>query len=430
MESLLFAGVSLLILFPILYFLPIGFTVKGKVLLAVASFLIGLFGLVASIVFSLWQTGWILLMFVGTSSYFINKKGGKWLYLPEVNQDPFFKEEQQPDSPAEEVVINDNYSYIASSDKKVELDKRDKKFAKKQKTLKSKDSEVIQHTAENQIAAAVIQKPVPTTLLEKLVFQNDHELSLIRKPDEDNLDDTEIEEIVLDEEDRIKLKKPVGIEDLTSAKGNLALVENVELDVLDIDFVEPELQEPGFADTSDSKLEDYRIDSIEMLEPKSSISETTDDLVFDLETLLEEGDEPLEQQEPSSIIIEQSHDYMSEIEKMIESDELGSDSIQPLEEIAIQTPQTDDSLEVISNPKAPKEEISEDAPAPSNDFEVEIEELSLEDLIKEINGNVVQEQKAVKEPEYELEEMVFANQRIQRTTTNQTPKEQVLIEKR
>jgi hypothetical protein len=200
--------------------------------------------------------------------------------------------------------------------------------------------------------------------------------------------------------------------------------------VLNSDFAESELQELDLAEISDSNLEEYRIDSIDMLEPESSISETTDDLVFDLEALLEEDDEPLEEQEPSSIIIEQSHDYMSEIEKMIESDELGSDTIQPLEEIQIKAQQTDDSLEVISIPKAPKDEIIKDDPAPPNDFEVELEELSLEDLIKEINGNVVQEQKAVIEPEYELEEIVFADQGNQRTTTNQTQKEQVLIEKR
>ncbi len=52
MESFIIAFISLLILLPVLYFLPLGFSVKGKVFIVVGSFLTGLFGLVASNGFS------------------------------------------------------------------------------------------------------------------------------------------------------------------------------------------------------------------------------------------------------------------------------------------------------------------------------------------------------------------------------------------
>ncbi len=162
MENLIVAGISLLILIPILYFIPIGFTLKGKVLIAVASFLIGLIGIGASLVIPLWQTGLILLLLVFVSAYLLIKQGTEWLYLPEVNQDPFFVEEKEIDQhPVKE--LNDTYSYIAFSDK----------------TPKS-------HGVDENKRAIVKQKSVPNLALDKLI--SNHELDM----SPDHYDESEV----------------------------------------------------------------------------------------------------------------------------------------------------------------------------------------------------------------------------------------------
>lgn len=391
MESLLFAGISLLILFPILYFLPLGFTIKGKVFIVVASFVTGLVGLAASVVFPLWQTALILMLFVSTATYLINKQGKKWLYLPEVYYDPFFVPEITPDPPVKEVVVTNSYSYIAHSDNKVEseAEKKTKKSTKKQKTVKQQASQTNLLLVEEQIAATN-QKLELTTLLEKLVVQNEHELSLFRKPYEDEHDEDEIDEPESSKEDLSVLKQP-ELEDLND-----------------------------LAEMEASILVDIQLESITVVEPKlqsdSVTAITTDDMVLDIEDLLEEEDEPLEELDYSSVTLEHSHDYMSEIEKMIETDGHEFDRVQPVIKTPIPTHQTDDILEVISISSVPTEVTKKDdtAPAPNTD-EGEIEELSLEDLFKEIDGNKVQDRKVEIEQIYDLEEIVFPVQASQQS---------------
>jgi hypothetical protein len=115
MESLLFAGIAIVILLPLLYFLPLGFTVKGKLFIAAASTLIGLFGLVAVKLFPLWQTALILALFVSSLAYLLQKRGLDWLYLQEEEVDPFAVEQEPAAAPLKE--LKESYMYIASSDK-------------------------------------------------------------------------------------------------------------------------------------------------------------------------------------------------------------------------------------------------------------------------------------------------------------------------
>ncbi|WML59566.1 hypothetical protein [Neobacillus sp. PS2-9] len=76
MTSMVWALCSMLVFFLILAFLPLGLTIKGKLFLAVTSFLFALGGLAAVVSFPLWQTALMLVALVFFAAYFFEKRLG------------------------------------------------------------------------------------------------------------------------------------------------------------------------------------------------------------------------------------------------------------------------------------------------------------------------------------------------------------------
>ncbi|MBM4762450.1 phage holin family protein [Bacillus sp. B15-48] len=74
MEKLLFSAVALLILVPIIYFLPLGFTFKGKIRILVAALFISLFSAFTAPIFASWQTIVIAVLLISLVSYLMAKK--------------------------------------------------------------------------------------------------------------------------------------------------------------------------------------------------------------------------------------------------------------------------------------------------------------------------------------------------------------------
>jgi hypothetical protein len=70
----LFSLLALILLLPILYFIPIGISVKGKLLIAGIAFGLTLLGLVASTQYSIWMIGIMLMILLGLSSYMIEQR--------------------------------------------------------------------------------------------------------------------------------------------------------------------------------------------------------------------------------------------------------------------------------------------------------------------------------------------------------------------
>lgn len=100
MQSFLWAIGSLLILVPIIYLLPLGITLRGKWLVIIISFILGLMGLLAKTIFPLWKIILMLLLLMGIVVYFIEKKLGTVLFLSET---PNPKDEKEIDSYEEEI---------------------------------------------------------------------------------------------------------------------------------------------------------------------------------------------------------------------------------------------------------------------------------------------------------------------------------------
>ncbi|TCJ02440.1 hypothetical protein [Cytobacillus praedii] len=80
MENLLLATLSLVILVPIIYFLPLGLSSKGKIVVTFVSFFLAIIGLLAQLSFPLWQTSLVLLVLVFLSSIVIDSRLRKIIY--------------------------------------------------------------------------------------------------------------------------------------------------------------------------------------------------------------------------------------------------------------------------------------------------------------------------------------------------------------
>lgn len=89
LESLVIAIISLLIILPIIYFLPIGFTKKGKLLILFCAFIVFSIGIALETVMSVWQTGLVLILLAIGASYLIGKKYGNQLFIHDKNSAEF-----------------------------------------------------------------------------------------------------------------------------------------------------------------------------------------------------------------------------------------------------------------------------------------------------------------------------------------------------
>jgi hypothetical protein len=112
-ESLLFAGIAFVILVPIIYFLPLGFSLRGKVFIIAAAFLISLVGLLAAPIMPFWQTLLIEILLIGVTAYFMFKRIETILQVPaeDMEQETYQQLEQSTFES-----LNDTYSHIAISE--------------------------------------------------------------------------------------------------------------------------------------------------------------------------------------------------------------------------------------------------------------------------------------------------------------------------
>ncbi|WP_201713651.1 hypothetical protein [Rossellomorea arthrocnemi] len=90
----LFSLLALILLLPILYFIPIGITNKGKCLIAGVSFCLTLLGIVASTLYPVWVIGLMLLALLGVFSYLMEQRFAGLMVVAAVPA-PDVKEEQR-----------------------------------------------------------------------------------------------------------------------------------------------------------------------------------------------------------------------------------------------------------------------------------------------------------------------------------------------
>ncbi|WP_312470997.1 hypothetical protein [Neobacillus sp.] len=88
MQTIIWAISSMVVLMIIISLLPLGYTLKGKFLVVLVSFILSLGGLVAVSTFPLWQTALVLISLIFFVAYFMNNRLGSLL----VNENPVFEE--------------------------------------------------------------------------------------------------------------------------------------------------------------------------------------------------------------------------------------------------------------------------------------------------------------------------------------------------
>lgn len=99
MASVLWAIGATAILILFITFLPLCFTIKGKLMLPFVSFVLSLGGLAAISIFTLWQTALMLFALVFFASYFMNNRIGTLIFHNgPVIEDEYDEELKTPDT--------------------------------------------------------------------------------------------------------------------------------------------------------------------------------------------------------------------------------------------------------------------------------------------------------------------------------------------
>lgn len=294
MEGLLFAILSLLVLFLVLYFLPLGLTVKGKVLVAVIAFLIGTIGFLLESILPLWQIGILLLVFVGVTTYLVSKREVDWLFQPE---------EESTDKGVEEDKIlgletDGAYNHIARSDK----------MSNSEEVLSEK-----QNSDNNNLSKKLNQQNGDNTYIEKAL--DEHDLSEVETlaeesdlPASRNSDDQ-----VLDEELR--------------PNKDLVVNDDEDIEAL-LKEAKTSLQNGANQQNKSEESLDYLAEFEDIFEEKASVSQKTDSVAdipavtgdgFDLDELVLE---PIVVKEEEPIIpppvTDENDDFEIEIMEFIE----------------------------------------------------------------------------------------------------------------
>ncbi|WP_453994675.1 hypothetical protein [Bacillus nitroreducens] len=80
MEDLVFGIISLLIILPIIYFLPVGFSKRGKLLILISAFIVFMVGIAARTILGVWQTGIVLILLAIGFTYILATRFGSQLF--------------------------------------------------------------------------------------------------------------------------------------------------------------------------------------------------------------------------------------------------------------------------------------------------------------------------------------------------------------
>ncbi|WP_142354009.1 hypothetical protein [Fredinandcohnia onubensis] len=275
LESLVIAIISLLIILPIIYFLPIGFTKKGKLLILFCAFIVFSIGIALKTVLSVWQTGLVLILLAIGASYLIGKRYGNQLFIYDENsaefEDKVIKFEIEDDieeeirsqaSPEKDKALPGEQKIVSPLTQAV-----DEELVEEIEPIdnqKNDDFVVENIHVENEAVQDEIHKNEMNAnldfdeLLKEIELELNHNYE-VQKTDEmiEASEETiEIEPIDIDEEDDdLLITAPSTLEEIQidSLPVNIDEQPNEESSIEEIPLIEP----------AENKLEEIEVDSIE-----------------------------------------------------------------------------------------------------------------------------------------------------------------------
>ncbi|KAB2334093.1 hypothetical protein [Bacillus mesophilum] len=296
MISFILAAISLIVIIPLVIYLPLGLTKKGKVVMTVLSFSFALLGIAGQSVMELWKLLLILLLLVVMSGYLMMKRSEQFL-AAEATADTAFPHYSQDDhQDYKEMEAEEEVSPSEDHDSVIELIETDHD---EEDVLEVFEAEIILPVADSQQTDAVV-------LAETEAEEVDGQLDEI---DFDQIRLTELaqdkETLAIDEEDDSKDAELSYIGELESLMSDDNPVLQAEQKNEDDLLVKAEENEFSLG----LKLEDD-----DFIIPASVENETS-------------TSEQKLQSEPESELFDESSYIIPSLEEMLEKDEVSSEEI-------------------------------------------------------------------------------------------------------
>jgi hypothetical protein len=334
LESLVIAIISLLIILPIIYFLPIGFTKKGKLLILFCAFIVFSIGIALKSILSVWQTGLVLILLAIGASYLIGKRYGSQLFIHDENsaefedkviefeiEDDIEEEIRRQASPEKDMVLPGEQKIVSPLTQAV-----DEELVEEIEPIENQknDDFVVEniHVENEELQDEIHKNEIDANhefdeLLKEIELElNNIELQRTDEMIEASEETTEIEPFDIDEEDDdLLITTPSTLEEIQidSLPVNIDEQPNEESSIEEVPLIEP----------AENKLGEIEVDSIEedvilsipvenensILEEQLETSQNQIDEAQELEeneiiTLENEQDDETMEDDPSTEIVE------------------------------------------------------------------------------------------------------------------------------
>ncbi|SFC54659.1 hypothetical protein SAMN05443252_104235 [Bacillus sp. OV322] len=342
MENIAFALLSLILLIPVIIFLPIGINWKGKATVTVSALFISLVGLAATSVFPLWESLLISLLLFLCVIYMIGKRSDRFLTAADDADDDYYYAEGEPKS----AITKMNDVFVIESekpafrDKDPEMDTQEKVQEQDRPELPEELLVEQQYAAANDIDSAEgIEEKELAEIEEDSSFSEQRELLW---------DDLEVKEEVEEPETAVNLSE---IE--------VMLQDGDSEETISLEKAEPE----------------------EVIEPETAVN------LSEIEMMLQDGDSEetisLEKTEPEEVMEPETAVNLSEIEMMLQDgDSVESISLEKAENVKGLSPEEYELL--LENPGESIEEleISGWDESPKDDHEKEEAETAANDWLE------------------------------------------------
>lgn len=386
MEELIVSIISLIILVPIIYFLPLGLTHKGKGLLILIAFVFANLGLMVKSSLPAWQAGGIILLLIVLTVYILDRKFSKLLYANG------------------KAVEEDEEEEIRVENALVELEEKllveDNPVGHEEDSLPdTRDSVLVTEREEEKI---LVEIHSPSESEEDL-------LSLDESSPFD--EEVQIDELV---KDIIETAEDVDLEEIEFSWESAEITEDTDgtkqEEELPVDSYMSEIEQ--LIDDVDVE-EEYSEVSQSEENVEESIMEEVDDVESDVLVIVEDvlisgkEDESLASEEPIVLNDESipdpeeelsAEDYMSELEQLIEGTELEEEQLEAseLEVVELHTEDFDEvELEELVLIDEKESEVSavetQDGLVEETIYDLEPDELTEELTFSELNEDVIPE---------------------------------------
>ncbi|THE15301.1 hypothetical protein E1I69_00180 [Bacillus timonensis] len=305
MESFVIALISLLLVLPIIYFLPLGFTRKGKLLILFCAFFVFVIGIAAKTVMSVLQTGIVLIMLAIGFSYIIGKRFGTQLFLHPENTSGI--EEKVIKFEIEDEVEEEIRSQIKIAENKDSVAEQENVPPPTQEA----DEEIVEEieTTDNQIEDDLALENV---FVETEDLENTYEVHTNNENPDSDFDDL-LKEIEMGLNDKNSdIQDQVEMVEATEDPDEIQPVEIAEMEDEDVDITPPVLEEIQFdslqVNAVDESNEQSEIEEIPFIE-------STDSDLNEIEVESTEEDDSMNEQQIEQEIQNQMED-ITELEEL------------------------------------------------------------------------------------------------------------------